>query len=158
MLTVVTNEVSVAVAGSGIPHAELAGAFDGSAAWVLAVVLAVFLLGWLTAAVAIGTGVIRSRVAPAWAGWALIAAPVVSVAANLGGVKALDVAGAALALVGLRRPRAGRRAWGGRSCEDGRDDVSSAPWRRPSSHVISARRWRPDARIPGRSRWPAAPT
>jgi len=51
--------------------------------------------------VAIGTGVIRSRVAPAWAGWMLIAAPVASVAANLGGVKALDVAGAALALVGL---------------------------------------------------------
>ena len=40
------------------PHADLAGAFDGSAAWVLGVVLAVFLLGWLTAAVAFGTGVI----------------------------------------------------------------------------------------------------
>jgi hypothetical protein len=101
MLTVVTNEVSVAVAGSGIPHADLAGAFDGSDAWVLGVVLAVFLLGWLTAAVAFGTGVIRSRVAPAWAGGALIAAPVVSIAANLAGVKALDVAGAALALVGF---------------------------------------------------------
>jgi len=111
MLTVVTDQVNVAVARSGIPHAELARAFDGSDAWVLGVVLAVFLLGWVVAAVALGTGVIRSRVAPAWAGWALIAAPVVSIAANMAGVKPLDVAGAALAVVGFAA--VGRAAAGG---------------------------------------------
>ncbi len=101
MLTVVTDQVNVAVARSGIPHEELVQAFDGSTAWVLGVVLVVFLAGWLVASATRGAGVIRSRLAPAWAGWALVAAPVVSIAGNMAGTKAVDVAGAALALVGF---------------------------------------------------------
>ncbi len=121
MITVVTDQVNVAVSRSGIPHELLADGFDASTAWVLGLVLGVFLLGALTVHVAFGTGVIRSRIAPAWAGWALIAAPVVAVVGNLGGIQVVEIAGGALTVLGFaaigRSADAGARRLAARTAE-----------------------------------------
>ena len=101
MLVVVTDQVNVAVGGSDIPRDQLADAFDGGSAWALFVVLAVFLAGFTVGTILLGSGLVRTRVVPAWAGWAVVAWPVLGLVAHTVGMKGLDVAGALVGVAGF---------------------------------------------------------
>ncbi len=101
MLLVITDQDKIGLAERTQARAEIVAAVDGSSAWVINLVLVVFLLGMLAGTILLGIGLLRSRVVPAWAGVALILGPALSVVAHAADVKALDVAGSAVLLIGF---------------------------------------------------------
>ena len=102
MFWVISDEFAVAFAEETALRQQIADAYDDSSAWVLIVVLAVFLIGALIGTIVLGIGLLRARVVPAWAAVALILGPVISVLANAAfDMKALDLAATGLMLVGF---------------------------------------------------------
>ncbi len=102
MFWVISDEFAVAFAEETALRNQIADAFDDSSAWVLIVVLAVFLIGALIGTIVLGVGLLRARIVPVWAAMALIAGPVVSVLANaVFDMKALDLVATGLMLVGF---------------------------------------------------------
>ena len=92
MIAVVNDQVVIALADTAALRPAAADALDSSPAWVLNVVLVVFLGGMLIGGIVLGVALLRSRVVPAWAAWAVIAAPFVSFAAHAVDRQAVDVA------------------------------------------------------------------
>lgn len=97
----VSDQFNVAVSSEPGIIDRFAAATEDSSVWVLFVVLAVFLVGVFVGTLVLGIGMLRARVVPAWAAAAVIAGPVVTVAAGAAGVQALDLLGTALLLVGF---------------------------------------------------------
>ena len=99
MLVVLSDQMLVGLAERESVRPAAAAALDDSSAWVINVVLIVFLTGLFVGSVVLGAGLLRSRIVPAWAGVALIVSPVVGVVAHITDRKAIDVVGSVLGLV-----------------------------------------------------------
>jgi hypothetical protein len=101
MLLVVSDQYNIGLGESAKARTEIAAALDGSSAWVINLVLVVFLLGMLVGTIVLGVGLLRARLTPAWAGGALIVGPALSVAAHAADVKGLDIVAGFIQLAGF---------------------------------------------------------
>ncbi len=101
MLLVLSDQYNIGLSERTEARGEIVAALEGSSAWVINLVLVVFLLGIIVGGIILGAGLLRSRIVPAWAGWALIASSALSVAARPADAKALDVVASLLFLIGL---------------------------------------------------------
>jgi hypothetical protein len=101
MLLVVSDQYNIGLGESAQARTEIAAALDGSSAWVINLVLVVFLLGMLVGTIVLGAGLLRARPAPAWAGGALIVGSALSVAAHAADVKGLDIVAGFIQLAGF---------------------------------------------------------
>ena len=99
MLAVVNDQVVIALADTAALRPAAADALDASPAWVINLVLVVFLGGMLIGGIVLGVALLRARVVPAWAAWAVIAAPFVSFAAHAVDRKAVDVVSGLMTVV-----------------------------------------------------------
>ena len=99
MLVVVSDQMMIALADQPALRPDAAAALAESPAWVLAIVLVVFLGGSFIGTVVLGAAVLRSRILPAWTGVALIAAPAISIASHIVERQAIDVVGGLLQFV-----------------------------------------------------------
>ena len=100
MLLVVSDQITLGVADAPALRPAVADAVESSPAWVLNVVLVVFLAGLLIGGVVLGAGLLRARIVPAWAGVVVMLSPVVSLVAHMADRKAIDVVGSALVVIG----------------------------------------------------------
>lgn len=91
MIAVVNDQVVIALADEADLRPAAAAALDSSPAWVLNVVLVVFLAGMMIGGIVLGVALLRAKVVPTWAAVAVLAAPLVSLAAHIVDVKAIDV-------------------------------------------------------------------
>ncbi|MBJ7455221.1 MAG: hypothetical protein JHC74_04090 [Thermoleophilia bacterium] len=91
MLLVVNDQIMIGLAHQTALRPDAAAALDASPAWVINVVLAVFLIGNFVGAVVLGAAFLRSRILPAWTGVVLIASPALSIAAHIADRRAIDV-------------------------------------------------------------------
>lgn len=91
MITVVSDQFLIALADDAALRPAAAAALDASPAWVLNVVLVVFLAGMLIGGTVLGVALLRARILPTWAAVAVIAAPAVSFFAHVVDRKAVDV-------------------------------------------------------------------
>lgn len=100
MLLVVSDQITIGVADAPALRPAVADAVESSPAWVLNVVLVVFLGGLLIGGVVLGAGLLRSRIVPAWAGAAVILAPIASILSHVVDRRTVDVAGSVLVVIG----------------------------------------------------------
>ena len=98
MLVILSDQMMIGLAEKESLRSAAAAALDDSSAWVINVVLIVFLAGMFVGSVVLGAGLLRSRITPAWAGIALIVAPILSLAAHVVDRKAIDVVSSFVAL------------------------------------------------------------
>lgn len=102
MVWPITNQVNIGFAEQDAEfQTQVAAAFDGSTAWVIELIVAVFLLGLTVGLVALGIGLMRGRVVPAWVGAAVVAVMPLSILSHIVDQKAVDVVSSALLLVGF---------------------------------------------------------
>lgn len=101
MIIVVTDQINIGLADATGAREAIATALEGSSAWVLNIVLAGLLLGILVGPIVLGAGLMRARVVAVWAGAAVAASGVITVAAFAGDLQALDIVASAVYLIGL---------------------------------------------------------
>jgi len=101
MIIVVTDQINIGLADATGAREEIAAALEGSSAWVLNVVVGGLLLGILVGPIVLGAGLMRARVVTTWAGAAVAASAVLTVAAFAGDLQALDILSSAVFLIGL---------------------------------------------------------
>ena len=99
MIIVINDQVIIALADTAELRPAAADALDSSPAWVINVVLTVFLIGLLIGGILLGVALLRSRVIPLWAAVAVIASPVVSIGAHVIDRKAIDAVSALMTVV-----------------------------------------------------------
>ncbi len=101
MIIVVTDQINIGLADAAGAREAIATALEGSSAWVLNIVLVGLLLGILVGPIVLGAGLMRARVVAVWAGAAVAASGVITVAAFAGDLQALDIVASAVYLIGL---------------------------------------------------------
>ena len=101
MIIVVTDQINIGLADATGAREAIATALEGSSAWVLSIVLVGLLLGILVGPIVLGAGLMRARVVNVWAGAAVAASGVLTVAAFAGDLQALDILSSAAYLIGL---------------------------------------------------------
>lgn len=99
MLMIVNDQVVIALADKAALRPAAADALDSSPAWVINVVLIVFLAGMLIGGIVLGVALLRARVLPTWAAVSVIAAPLVSFAAHVVDRKAIDAVSGLMVVV-----------------------------------------------------------
>jgi hypothetical protein len=96
MLLVVNDQIMIGLADRPALRPDAAAALDASPAWVIDVVLVVFLAGTFIGSIVLGAALLRSGILPAWAGVVLIASPAISIVAHIVDRQAIDVVGGIL--------------------------------------------------------------